>query len=178
VEEVHRSNCPRCSGPGPLDVYKAHQVWSALVLTSWSSRPALSCKSWLKFYFAMRQAGQATYFNAAFHFLRIYNFIFRRIRHGATRLQEILADRVAAQTYGAPAFQNGLTHVIRRSLEFEAAANWKRRGTRTIKFARPATIPRDTDRGGTRIGNHQGQAPPRWNSALWAGTLRCELISA
>lgn len=45
MEEVHRSNCPRCNGPGPLDVYKAHQVWSALVLTSWSSRPALSCKS-------------------------------------------------------------------------------------------------------------------------------------
>jgi hypothetical protein len=45
VEEVHRGNCPRCNGPGPLDVYKAHQVWSALVLTSWSSRPALSCKS-------------------------------------------------------------------------------------------------------------------------------------
>jgi len=77
----------------------------------------------LKFYFAMREAGQATYFNAAFHFLRIYDFIFRRISHGATRLQEILADRVAAQIYGAPAFQGGLTHVIRRSLEFEAAAN-------------------------------------------------------
>lgn len=77
----------------------------------------------MKFYFAMRAAGQATYLNAAFHFLRIYNFIFRRISHGATRLQEILADRVAAQIYGAPAFESGLTHVIRRSLEFEAAAN-------------------------------------------------------
>ncbi|HLH54389.1 MAG TPA: M48 family metalloprotease, partial [Verrucomicrobiae bacterium] len=77
----------------------------------------------LKFYYAMRSAGQATYFNAAFHFLRIYNFIFRRISHGATRLQEILADRVAAQIYGAHAFQAGLTHVIRRSIEFEAAAN-------------------------------------------------------
>ena len=77
----------------------------------------------LKFYFAMRQAGQATYFNAAFHFLRIYNFIFRRISHGATRLQEILADRVAAQRYGALAFEGGLTHVIRRSLEFDATAN-------------------------------------------------------
>jgi Zn-dependent protease with chaperone function len=77
----------------------------------------------IKFYLAMREAGQATYINAAFHFLRLYNFIFRRISHGATRLQEILADRVAAQIYGAPAFASGLTHVIRRSLEFEAAAN-------------------------------------------------------
>jgi Zn-dependent protease with chaperone function len=77
----------------------------------------------LKFYLAMRAAGQATYMNVAFHFLRVYNFIFRRISHGATRLQEILADRVAAQIYGAQAFEGGLTHVIRRSLEFEAAAN-------------------------------------------------------
>ena len=77
----------------------------------------------LKFYFAMRAAGQATYLNAAFHFLRIYNFIFRRISHGATRLQEILADRIAAQTYGAPALEGGLKHVIRRSLEFDALAN-------------------------------------------------------
>jgi hypothetical protein len=34
-----------------------------------------------------------------------------------------LADRVAAQVYGAPAFEGGLTHVIRRSIEFDAAAN-------------------------------------------------------
>jgi len=45
VEEAHRSNCPRCNSPGPVDVHKAHQVWSALFLTSWSSRPVLSCKS-------------------------------------------------------------------------------------------------------------------------------------
>ncbi len=30
---------------------------------------------------------------------------------------------MAAQIYGAPAFEAGLTHVIRRSIEFEAAAN-------------------------------------------------------
>lgn len=89
----------------------------------------------LKFYFAMRAAGQATYINAAFHFLRIYNFIFRRISHGATRLQEILADRVAAQIYGAPAFEGGLRHVIRRSIEFEAAANGEIK--QSIESARP-----------------------------------------
>jgi hypothetical protein len=83
----------------------------------------------------MRAAGQATYINAAFHFLRIYNFIFRRISHGATRLQEILADRVAAQIYGAPAFENGLTHVIRRSIEFEAAANGEIK--QSIETSRP-----------------------------------------
>jgi hypothetical protein len=45
ITEVHESNCPRCGKHGPIDVHKAHAVWSALVLTSWSSRPALSCKS-------------------------------------------------------------------------------------------------------------------------------------
>ena len=45
MEELYRANCPRCGGPGPIDVHKAHQVWSALLLTSWSSKPELSCKS-------------------------------------------------------------------------------------------------------------------------------------
>ncbi len=45
VQDVHHGNCPRCGNPGPVDVYKAHKVWSALYLTSWSSSPAISCKS-------------------------------------------------------------------------------------------------------------------------------------
>jgi len=77
----------------------------------------------MNFYIAMYKAGQATKLNAAFHFLRVYNFIFRRISHGATRLQEVLADRIAAQTYGPLAFEGGLTHVIRRRFEFEHVAN-------------------------------------------------------
>lgn len=77
----------------------------------------------LKFYYAMVEAGQATWLNLGFHFLRAYHFIFRRISHGATRLQEVLADRVAAQAYGAPAFESGLRHVIRRSIAFDAHAH-------------------------------------------------------
>jgi hypothetical protein len=77
----------------------------------------------VKFYLTMRDAGQATFMNVAFHFLRFYNFLFRRISHGATRLQEILADRVAAQSYGALALEGGLRHVIRRGIEFDASAN-------------------------------------------------------
>lgn len=45
VEEVWRGNCPQCRGLGPVDVHKFHQVWSALVLTRWSSRQQLSCRS-------------------------------------------------------------------------------------------------------------------------------------
>jgi len=58
-----------------------------------------------------------------FVFFRFYNFLFRRISHGASRLQEILADRMAALKYGADAFEEGLTHAIRRSIEFPITAN-------------------------------------------------------
>lgn len=89
----------------------------------------------LKFYHAMLHAGQATWMNVAFHFLRLYHFIFRRISHGATRLQEILADRVAAQTYGAAAFEGGLRHVIRQSIVFGSRADHEINNA--IKAGRP-----------------------------------------
>lgn len=76
----------------------------------------------IKFANALIHSGENTWWNLAFHFLRIYHFIFRRISHGATRLQEGLADRVAAGKYGAQAFEAGLTHVIRKSAEFKFAA--------------------------------------------------------
>jgi hypothetical protein len=70
----------------------------------------------------MIATGQATWWNIAFQFLRIYHFIFRRISHGATRLQEVLADRVAAFQYGPLAFEEGLTHVVGKSVEFNHLA--------------------------------------------------------
>jgi tetratricopeptide (TPR) repeat protein/Zn-dependent protease with chaperone function len=71
---------------------------------------------------SMAMSGTATIYNIAFHFLRFYHFLFRRITHGASRLQEILADRVAVHQYGANAFHEGLTHVIRRDIEFRHVA--------------------------------------------------------
>lgn len=76
-----------------------------------------------KYFIALYNAEQNTVWNVAFHFLRLYNFIFRRISHGATRLQEVLADKVAAETFGPRSFSNGLTHVIRREIEFNKYAN-------------------------------------------------------
>lgn len=76
----------------------------------------------IKFAHAMALSGQAVSWNVAFQFLRVYHFIFRRISHGATRLQEVLADRVAAATYGAPAFESGLRHVVRKTVEFRYVA--------------------------------------------------------
>lgn len=75
-----------------------------------------------KFAYAMYASEQAVWWNIAFQFLRIYHFIFRRLSHGATRLQEVLADRVAAMKYGGAAFEDGLRHVIKRSAEFNAVA--------------------------------------------------------
>jgi peptidase M48-like protein len=77
----------------------------------------------MKFAVAMAQHGQAVWWNLAFQFLRVYDFLFRRISHGATRLQEVLADRVAARHYGARQFEDGLRHVVRRQIEFTFTAN-------------------------------------------------------
>src|SRR5215216_1955374 len=79
----------------------------------------------MKFAFAMIESGQAVWWNVAFQFLRVYHFLFRRIAHGATRLQEVLADRVAAGKYSPQAFEEGLTHVIRREVEFEDITYWE-----------------------------------------------------
>ena len=75
------------------------------------------------YYYALRAAGQNVWWNVAFQFLRLYNFIFLRISHGASRLQEALADRAAAQAYGAQSFQQGLTYLIKRRIEFVQCAN-------------------------------------------------------
>ena len=46
VEDTRHGACPKCNRAGsPVDVYKAHRIWSVLILTSWSSSPELSCKS-------------------------------------------------------------------------------------------------------------------------------------
>lgn len=77
----------------------------------------------MKFARAMGKSGQAVWWNIAFQFLRVYHFIFRRISRGATRLQEVLADRVAVHIYGARAFKEGLSHVVRRGIEFDHLAS-------------------------------------------------------
>jgi hypothetical protein len=45
VSQVHEGNCPKCGGPGPIDVHTSYSVWSALVLTSWRSRPEVCCRA-------------------------------------------------------------------------------------------------------------------------------------
>src|SRR6185436_6143493 len=45
VWQVHQGICPKCQGPGPIDVHTSYRVWSALIMTSWSNRPQVSCRS-------------------------------------------------------------------------------------------------------------------------------------
>jgi hypothetical protein len=45
VRETHSGPCPRCGGPGPVDVHTSHRVYSALAWTSWSSHPDICCRS-------------------------------------------------------------------------------------------------------------------------------------
>ena len=65
------------------------------------------------------RGGGATFYNPAWHFVRGFHALFLRITLGASRLREIMADQFAAVIYGGQAFAGGLTHIVRRSLEFD-----------------------------------------------------------
>lgn len=85
---------------------------------------------------AIVRRGKIRWWDVAVHFLRVYHYLFRRLTFGASRLQEVLADRVAVRSYGRPAFQEGLTHVIRRSVEFDLAVS--RAVRETLRNTRPS----------------------------------------
>jgi len=42
--KVHQGRCPKCGGPGPVDVYMFYRVWSALVITSWNNFQQICCR--------------------------------------------------------------------------------------------------------------------------------------
>jgi Zn-dependent protease with chaperone function len=62
----------------------------------------------------------ATWYNPGWLFLSAFYRVFLRISQGASRLQEVLADRWAATAYGAELFEQGLRHVVERSVRFRA----------------------------------------------------------
>jgi hypothetical protein len=63
-------------------------------------------------------SGATMAFSPAWWFLAAFGRLFQRISHGASRLQEVMADRWAVAVYGAGAFTDGLRHVIERSIRF------------------------------------------------------------
>lgn len=71
----------------------------------------------------LARSGAAKWYNPAWLFVNGFHRIFLRISQGASRLQEVLADRWAAILYGPQAFEDGLRHVIDRSVRFNLHAN-------------------------------------------------------
>lgn len=67
--------------------------------------------------------GAAKWYNPAWLFVNGFHRVFLRISQGASRLQEVLADRWAAMLYGASVFEEGLRHVIDRTVRFNAHVN-------------------------------------------------------
>jgi Zn-dependent protease with chaperone function len=66
------------------------------------------------------RGGAASNLNPAWWFVKGFHGVFLRVSQGASRLQEVLADRWAAFAYGSEAFVQGLKHVIARSVRFDA----------------------------------------------------------
>lgn len=69
---------------------------------------------------ALAEGGAAAWYNPAWLFVNGFHSVFMRISQGASRLQEVLADRWATFAYGAEAFERGLRHVVTRSVHFDA----------------------------------------------------------
>lgn len=69
---------------------------------------------------ALVEGGAAAWYSPAWLFVNGFHRVFMRISQGASRLQEVLADRWAVFAYGADAFERGLRHVVERSIRFDA----------------------------------------------------------
>jgi Zn-dependent protease with chaperone function len=67
----------------------------------------------------LAEADTAEWYNPAWAFLNGFYRVFERVSQGASRLQEVLADRWATFAYGSDSFAQGLSHVVRRSVEWE-----------------------------------------------------------
>lgn len=72
---------------------------------------------------ALAEGGAAAWYNPAWLFVNGFHRVFLRVSQGASRLQEILADRWAALAYGGENFGRGLRHVIERSIRFDRHAS-------------------------------------------------------
>jgi len=111
----------------PLDSFKAilaHEYGHFSHRDTAGGGFALSVRrSLITFIIGLAQSGHASPWNPAWWFARGFYNVFLRISQGASRLQEVLADRRAAEAYGGLAFANGLKHVVACDLRFETHVN-------------------------------------------------------
>ncbi|MFN8484027.1 MAG: M48 family metallopeptidase [Anaerolineae bacterium] len=73
----------------------------------------------------LARRGLAKWYNPAWLFVNGFYRLFMRATRGASRLQEVLADRYAALAYGADNLIAGLLFIIRRDLNFEWEADYQ-----------------------------------------------------
>ena len=91
--------------------------------------------SLMRLVYGLASSGQARFYNPAWLFVNGFYRLFMRITLGASRLQEILADRYAALAYGVRNFADGLLHVVRQSIIFNWQVNYE--VNTALKAARP-----------------------------------------
>lgn len=44
LDELHRGPCPKCGGPGPVDVHRSYRICSAILVSRWTNIPEVCCK--------------------------------------------------------------------------------------------------------------------------------------
>jgi Zn-dependent protease with chaperone function len=109
---------------GPLKAVLAHEYGHFSNRDTAGGGFALAVRrSLLTMAMGLAESGAAAWYNPVWLFLNGFHRVFLRISQGASRLQEILADRTAVLTYGSKAFEEGLRHVIERSVRFGAGAS-------------------------------------------------------
>jgi len=85
--------------------------------------------------------GQAKFWNPAWLFVNTYIRLFVRITHGASRLQEVLADRYAAMAYGPGNFVDSLQQVVRQTVIFNYRLNESVKSWAANPVVPPSEIP-------------------------------------
>jgi Zn-dependent protease with chaperone function len=119
---------------------------------------------------ALAQSGAADWYNPVWLFLNGFLRVFLRISQGASRLQEVMADRWAAFTYGSQAFEEGLRHVIERAVRFDAHAGATlqeviegQQPLANLYSHRPSSLPAETELG-QAVGEAMGRPASAYDS--------------
>jgi len=84
----------------------------------------------------LRKSGYAV-FNPAWWMVRTFTLLYFEISNGASRLQEMLADRWAIRAYGSDAFVAGYRHVVTREVEFAVEVDQTIKDVTTHEWSLP-----------------------------------------